>query len=151
MDAVTYPQQAVVTFIENNLVPLRTGSDTQPLATDFDITWTPTLLILDEKGKEHYRTVGFFDAEALIPSLLLGMGKVQYDSNKFTEALGFLERIFGEYPESDAAPEAIFLAGVSRYKHTNNPLPLKEAYERLQKTYPASTWTKRAYPYRLLG
>ena len=151
MDTVTYPQQSVVAFIEHNFVPLRVGSDTQPLASDFAVTWTPTLVILDPQGKEHHRTVGFFDAEALIPSLLLGLGKVEYDSNKFKEALGYLEKLLAEYPESDSAPEAIFLAGVSQYKSTSNPLPLKEAYEQLQKTHPASTWTKRAYPYRLLG
>ena len=151
MDTVTYPQHTVVTFIQHNLIPLRVGSDMQPLASDFAVTWTPTLVILDQQGMEHHRTVGFFDAEALIPSLLLGMGKVQYDSNKFNESLVYLEKLLAEYPESDSAPEAIFLAGVSRYKGTNNPLPLKEAYEQLQKTYPASTWTKRAYPYRLLG
>jgi tetratricopeptide (TPR) repeat protein len=151
MDAVTYPHQSVVAFVERNLVPLRVASDAQPLASDFAITWTPTIVILDHQGKEHHRTVGFFDAEALIPSLLLGLGKVGYDSNRFKEALGYLEKLLAEFPESDSAPEAIFLTGVSRYKSTSNPLPLKEAYEQLQKTYPASTWTKRAYPYRLIG
>jgi len=151
MDTVTYPQQSVVAFIEHNLIPLRVGSDMQPLASDFTVTWTPTLVILDPQGKEHHRTVGFFDPEALLPSLLLGMGKVEYDSNKFTEAFGYFEKLLVEYPESDSAPEAIFLRGVCRYKSTSNPLSLKEAYTQLQKTYPASTWTKRAYPYRLLG
>jgi hypothetical protein len=29
-------------------------------------------------------------------------------------------------------------------------MPLKAAYEKLQAEYPASEWTKRAYPYRLI-
>ncbi|MDD5760320.1 MAG: hypothetical protein PHI06_14730 [Desulfobulbaceae bacterium] len=150
MDAVTYSQQSVVLFIEHNLIPLRVAFDAQPLASDFAVTWTPTMVIVDSQGKEHHRIVGFFDAEALISSLLLGLGKVEYDSNKFNEALGYLEKLVTEFSESDSAPEGIFLIGVSRYKNTSNPLPLKEAYEQLQKRYPASTWTKRAYPYRLL-
>ena len=151
MDAVTYPQQSVVEFVEHNLVPLRVAFDAQPLASDFAVTWTPTLVIIDSQGKEHHRTIGFFNSEALIPSLLLGLGKVEYDNNNFKGALDYLEKLVAEFPESDSAPEAIFLVGVSRYKNTSNPLPLKEAYEQLQKTYPSSTWTKRAYPYRLLG
>jgi len=61
-----------------------------------------------------------------------------------------LEALLAGYPKSDAAPEAIFLRGVSRYKSTHEAKPLKEAYELLQAQYPGSEWTKRAYPYRLL-
>jgi hypothetical protein len=40
---------------------------------------------------------------------------------------------------------------VCLYKSTNNPKPLKEAYEQLKDQYPESEWTKRAYPYRLIN
>ena len=150
MDAVTYPQEAVIDFINQNLVPLRVGSDEQPMAKDFDIRWTPALLILDRDGKEHHRTVGFMEPTELISSLLLGIGKMHYDAGAFKEAIASFERIAAEYPWSDSAPEAIFLTGVSGYKSTHQALPLKESYEHLRKAYPQSPWTKRAYPYRLL-
>nr|MBF0223374.1 hypothetical protein [Desulfobulbaceae bacterium] len=63
MDAVTYPQEAVIQFIHQNVVPLRVGSEEQPMAKDFDISWTPALLIIDKNGKEHHRTVGFLEPE----------------------------------------------------------------------------------------
>ena len=150
MDAVTYPNEAVIEFINQNVIPLRKGSDEQPMAKDFGISWTPALLILDQNGKEHHWTIGFLEAAELISSLELGIGKMHYDANEFKEAINSFEKILAKHPGSDSAPEADFLAGVSRYKSTHNPLLLKEAYEHLRKEYPQSSWTKRAYPYRLL-
>jgi tetratricopeptide (TPR) repeat protein len=150
MDAVTYPNDSVVEFIQKHLIPLRVAFDAKPLSTNFNIKWTPTLIVLDENGKEHHRTVGFFPPEELIPSLLLGIAKSHFDLERFSEALSTLDKIIAEYPKSDSAPEAVYLRGVCKYKSTHKPQPLKEAYEQLQANYSSSEWTKRAYPYRLL-
>ena len=150
MDAVTYPNETVTEFIQKHLIPLRVAFDAKPLSTDFNVKWTPTLIILDANGKEHQRTVGFFPSEELIPSLLLGIAKIYFDQETFAEALSHLDKILAEYPKSDAAPEAIYLQGVCRYKSTHDPKPLKGAYEQLQAQHPSSEWTKKAYPYRLL-
>jgi tetratricopeptide (TPR) repeat protein len=150
MDAVAYPNDSVVEFIQKHLIPLRVAFDAKPLSTNFNIKWTPTLIVLDENGKEHHRTVGFFSPEELIPSLLLGIAKSHFDLERFSEALSTLDKIIAEYPKSDSAPEAVYLRGVCKYKSTHKPQPLKEAYEQLQANYSSSEWTKRAYPYRLL-
>ncbi|TVM03297.1 MAG: hypothetical protein CV087_06030 [Candidatus Brocadia sp. WS118] len=150
MDTVSYPDKKVIEFIKNSFIPVRVRSDAQPLATDFSIKWTPTLVILDTEGKEHHRTVGFLSPEELIPVLMLGIAKVYFDLNAFKEALSRLEKILSDFPKSSSAPEAIYLKGVCLYKDTKNPKGLKEAYEQLQARYPESEWTKRAYPYRLL-
>ncbi len=150
MDAVTYPNDKVIEFTQKHLIPLRVAFDAKPLSTDFDVKWTPTLITLDANGKEHQRTVGFLPPEELIPSLLLGIAKSYFNQEKFSEALSNLDKLLADYPKSDAAPEAIYLRGVCRYKSTHDPKPLKGAYEQLQANYPSSEWTKRAYPYRLL-
>lgn len=150
MNAVTYSNERVIEFIQNNMIPLRVAFDAQPLATNFNLKWTPTLITLDADGKEHQRTVGFLPPEELIPSLMLGIVKSYFDRERFSEALAALDKILKDFPKSDAAPEAIYLQGVCRYKSTHNPKPLKEAYEQLQTHFPSSEWTKRAYPYRLL-
>lgn len=150
MGAVTYPDTNVINFIADNFVPLQIQADAKPYATDFNIKWTPTVITLGLDGKEHHRTVGFFGPEELIPSLLLGTGKFHFDNDRYPEALDSLEKVASDYPKSDSVPEAIFLTGVSRYKNTNDPKPLKEAYEKLTAEFPDNEWTKRAYPYRLL-
>ena len=150
MDAVTYPQEKVVDFISKNVIPVKMPSDAQPQAKNFNITWTPTLLTLGADGKEHHRTVGFLGPDEVLPSQLLGIAKYHFDNDRFKEAMSCLEEVLKLFPKCGAVPEALFLQGVCRYKDSQNPAPLKEAYEKLAKDYPDSEWTKRAYPYRLL-
>ncbi len=150
MDAVTYSNKVVIDFISQNTIPLRVAPDHKPMSTDFNIKWTPSLLILDKEGNEHHRTVGFMSTKELIPSILLGTGNKHFNNNRFTEALKAYEIILADFPESDSAPEAVFQKGVCLYKSANAPLPLKEAYEHLRDKYPTSQWAKRAYPYRLI-
>ncbi len=150
MDAVTYPNPSVIEFVQKRMVPLRVSYNAQPLAKDFNIQWTPTLITLDFEGKEHHRTVGFLPPQELIPSLMLGIAKCHFDAERFEDAGAILYKLLAEYPQRDSAAEAIYLCGVSRYKKTHEAKALKEAYERLQKDYPTSEWTKRASPYRLL-
>jgi hypothetical protein len=150
MDAVTYPDSGVKAYFKEHAVPVRVPFDHETLAGKFGIKWTPTLVTLDPDGMEHHRTVGFLDPNELIPSLLLGKAKTDFDLDNFEAAIGTLSSLLEDYPKSGSTPEAIFLLGVSRYKNTHDAKPLKEAYERLKDRYPESEWTKRAYPYRLL-
>jgi hypothetical protein len=149
MGAVTYPNDKVADFIMSRLVPVQVLADSK-LATDFQIKWTPTIIVLDYYGKEHNRTVGFFPPDEFIPSLLLGMGKTDFDTDQYNAAIIHFDTLLAGYPKSDAAPEAIYLRGVSRFKASHNPMSLKEAYEELKSRYPASEWAKRAEPYGLL-
>jgi hypothetical protein len=149
MGAVTYPNSEVASFISEKMVPLQVLSD-NPLATEFNITWTPTLIVLDSAGKEHSRTVGFLPPDELIPSLLLGMAKTDFDGDRFADAMAKLNTLLKEFPGSSAAPEAVFILGVCGYKSSHNPQPLKDAYQRLKTEYPSSEWVKRAHPYSLL-
>ncbi len=149
MGAVTYPDTRVAEFVTSRMVPLQVAADSL-LAGDFKVKWTPTIVVLDYYGKEHHRTVGFFLPEEFVPNLLLGMGKIDFDTDQFNDAILNVDQLLAKFPKSDAAPEAIFLRGVARYKSSHNATPLKEAYEKLKAEYPASEWTKRAEPYSLL-
>ena len=150
MGAVTYPDAKVVEFVNSRMIPIQLRADTKPYAADFNIKWTPTVIVLDEEGKEHSRTVGFLPPEEFVPSLLLGIVKVHFDLNRFSEALATAEQCITEYPKSRATPEAMYLKGVAGYKSTHDPKYLKAAYQKLQAEYPASEWTERAQPYSLL-
>lgn len=149
MDAVTYPDMQVANFLIDKVVPLRVAADS-PLAGEFKVTWTPTLVTLDYYGKEHHRTVGFLPPEDLVASLLLGMAKTDFDATDYNDAIIHLNTLLNGYPRSAAAPEAIFLRGVSRFKASHDASALKEAYQQLNTGYPESEWAKRAHPYSLL-
>jgi hypothetical protein len=150
MDAVTYPKKEVIDFLNTTVIPVHIPSDEKPLVDDFNLKWTPMLVVLDWNGKEHQRTIGFLPPEEFIPSILLGIAKIHFDHDQFGESIAILDTILSDHGGSAAAPEAVFLKGVCGFKSTHNPSPLKQAYEKLQASYPASEWTKRAQPYRLL-
>ena len=150
MGAVTFPQQEVIRFINKNLIPVRVAFNDAPLATDFGVKWTPTLINLDKNGKEHHRTVGFLPPDEFIPSLILGLAKECFNQDNYAAALEKLQELLSAYLHCDAAPEAVYLRGVSLYKQTGAAGHLKKAYETLAKDFPDNEWTKRAYPYRLL-
>jgi tetratricopeptide (TPR) repeat protein len=150
MDAVSYPNPNVIEFFSEHLIPVRVLVDSKPLPQKFKVQWTPTLVLLDDEGEEHHRTVGFLAPDELLPSLMLGIGKSYFDREFFAQAEQILEQLLKEYPHSDAAPEATYYLGVDRYKNTHIPEELKKTIELLQKNYPGNEWTKRASVYQLL-
>ena len=110
----------------SHLIPVRILINSKPLPQRFRVQWTPTLVLLDQEGEEHHRTVGFLAPEELLPSLMLGIGKSCFDRESFTESEQILEQLLKEYPKSDAAPEAAYYLGVGRYKNTHNAEELKK-------------------------
>lgn len=150
MDAVAYIDPTVISFINDTLVPLRIQSSDPVMGTRYKIKWTPSLLVLDAEGVEHYRTLGFYPPQALIPSLLLGMGKVKFNLPDRTAASNCFGRIIAEYPKNSLAPEAVYLNGVSRYIESHDVANLIGIYDCLAAEYPDSPWLTRADPYQLL-
>ncbi len=150
MDAVTYPTQDVAAFINEYLIPIRVRYDALPLSRDFTVKWTPTHIMLDDKGKGHSWNLGFVPPEEMTPLLLLGMGKTCFDLDDLDQAIVDFDQIIGTYPKSHSAPEAIYLRGVSLYLASHNGKHLKQIQEKLRDEYPQSVWTQRSLPYRLL-
>jgi thioredoxin-related protein len=147
MDAVTYPNPAVVQFIEKNVVPVRILYNQQPLASQFKVKWTPTLILLDAEGNEVYRSEGFLPPDNLIPALILGIGKLELQHAVYDKAASHFSNIVSKYSESDEAPEAVYFLGVARFKATHDLKAMRDAYENLKAKYPKSSWTKKAQPY----
>src|SRR6185369_7057515 len=101
------------------------------LAADFRVVWTPTLITLDYYGKEHQRTLGYLPPDEMVASLLLGIGKVGFGYEQFNDAVLQFNMLLNGYPKSAAAPEAVYLRGVARYKASHAPTALKECYQQL--------------------
>ena len=150
MGAVTYPDEKVAGFINENLVPVQMLYDAQPYAVDYNVQWTPVVIILDETGKEHHRTVGFLPPDEFVPSVLLGMLKTKFDLQQYGEAARVADMLIREYPGARAVPEAIYWHGVANFETTHDPQHLKAAYQKLKAEHPSSEWTQRAEPYSLL-
>jgi hypothetical protein len=150
MDAVAFTDPSVVSFIANHLVPVRVAADDPGLGPKYKVKWTPTLLLLDADGVEQSRTLGFYPPEELVPALLLGIGKWKFNLPDRPAAAAIFERIAADFPKSPAAPEAAYLAGVSRYIEGHDIGELIGIYDRIAGSWPASPWATRADPYRFL-
>lgn len=150
MGAVTYPNEAVAKFVDLNFIPVQIETSQADLMQKYAVSWTPTILVLDADGKEHYRSVGFLNPEEFIATFQVAKGRYYLGLEQFPEALGMFEEAINSPTAGNAAPEAIFFKGVASYKHTHNPKPLRQAYETLTGKYPGSEWTKRAEPYKLI-
>ena len=150
MGAVTYPSEAVARFVDFNFIPVQIQVTNTELMQQYAVSWTPTILVLDADGKEHYRSVGFLAPEEFIATFLVGKGRYYLDTDQFPEAKAMFEEVISQSTKANAVPEAIFFRGVSRYKHTHDPKPLREAYDTLKEKYPQSEWAKRAEPYKLI-
>jgi hypothetical protein len=150
MGAVTYPDERVAGFIGDRMIPVQLLFEEEPYASKYNVKWTPSILVLDEEGKEHHRIVGFLPPEDFVPGLILGIAKLSFDRDELDGALSDLDEVVHRYPASSAAPEATYLRGVVEYKKTHQAEPLKKALEQLKQEYPSSEWAKRAMPYDLL-
>lgn len=106
----------------------------------FDANWTPSVIIHDWKGNERFRIEGYLPKDEFRAQLELGLARVAFMNKNWAEA----ERRYGEvldrYPDSKAAPEALYWKGVSHYKATNDHTILGELPAMFKEKYPDSAW-----------
>lgn len=151
MGAVTYPDERLAKFLSLNFIPVQIQTSNTALMQKYSVSWTPTLLVLDGEGREHYRAVGFFTPEDMIATFLTAKGRWALDTDQLTDARAIFEEVISGYPDKEAAAEALFFLGVAKYKLTHDPKPLRETYDVLNAKFPHSMWTKQADHYRLIG
>jgi TolA-binding protein len=144
-----YPDPRVVQLIDQNFVPVRVhvkdqADDFKRLGAKFSAQWTPTILVLDSSGEERHRIEGFLPTDDFIAQLLLGLAKSAFARGDFADAERRFREIVDKYPSTEAAPEALYWAGVSRYKATNDAAALAETTKAFKQRYQDTSWAKKA-------
>jgi len=150
MNAGPYSDEKVKKFIEEEFIPLKSQcffDKRTELMKEFDIKWTPTLLIHDSNGKEHYRFVGFVPVDDFFAHLKFGKGKVFFNHYRYAEAIAQFETVITQHPNAGVTPEAIFYLGVAEYLKTHDAKALRKVYDTLTSKYPQSEWARRSQPY----
>ncbi len=70
MDAVTYSNDDVETFIEEHFIPVRFDRLEQPgVMEQFHASKTPTIIVEDAEGREQKRNVGYLDPQSFLGEL----------------------------------------------------------------------------------
>jgi hypothetical protein len=140
-----YPDERVAAFIQENLIPVKIHVKENPAGFErFGAQWTPTMIISDPDGKERYRFEGYLPADEFLAQLELGLGKVAFTRGDFGKAEKLYRDVVRQFPKAAAAPEALYWAGVSKYKATNDGAALKDTAEAFRSQYGDSQWAKKA-------
>lgn len=144
-----YPDERVARFITENFLPARVHAKDQPedfrrFGERYGAPWTPTLLVLDPSGTERHRIEGFLPADDLLAQLTLGLGHSAFARQQWDEAERRFREVVEQFPKSDAAPEALYWAGVARYKATGNGAALADTAREFTRRYPDSSWATKA-------
>jgi TolA-binding protein len=147
-----YGSPTVAALIADHFVPVRVHvkqkDDFARLSAAYDAKWTPTALILDGEAAERHRIEGFLPRDDFAAQLLLGRAHVARGASHFAEAERRYKLVIEEYPLTDAAAEAQYWAGVSRYKETGEAHALVETARAFESRYQESAWAKKASVWR---
>lgn len=144
-----YSDPEVARFVTDRFVPVRVhvkenAVEFQRLSAMFDAQWTPTILVVDGSPKERHRIEGFLPKNDFASQLELGLAKAAFGRGAFGEAEQGFEDVLRKHPDTDAAPESQYWAGVARYKVSGDPQALQDVTKRFKERYADSTWAKKA-------
>jgi TolA-binding protein len=144
-----YPDERVTRFINENFIAARVHVKDQPddyrrLGQRYGAQWTPTLLVIDSGGTERHRIEGFLPAEDLMAQLLLGLAQSAFAREQWDEAERRFREVVERFPDSEAAPESLYWAGVARYKGRGDVSALAETGREFTRRYQDSSWAKKA-------
>jgi hypothetical protein len=135
-------------FINQQFVPATINIKEKPADFHrFDVLWTPTILILDENGKERFRIEGYLPRDEFAAHLVMGLARVAFMSKRWADAEQLYNEVVQKYGHTGVAPAAVYWLGVSRYKKTNDHHELGKVVSTLKEKYPDSPWNKRAVPW----
>ena len=132
-------------FINANYLPVKIHIKEQPKIFErFGAQWTPTIQVLDPDGTKRHQFEGYLPPDDFLAQLQLGLAHSAFARQQWKEAETAYNEILSTLPESDAAPEALYWRGVSRYKSSGDPTALQQTAEAFKSRYAGSTWAKKA-------
>jgi hypothetical protein len=135
----------VASFVSRNFLPVRFHIKEQPAAFErFSARWTPTIVVMSPEGVERRRVEGYLPAEDFLAELEVGLGHEAFAAKQWAEAEKHFRQVVEQYPQSASAPEALYWAGVARYKSTGNAAALGETAAAFKQEYQDTQWAKKA-------
>jgi len=148
-----WPDERVVRFVNQDFLPARVhvkddAAEFKRYGERYNAPWTPTILELDAEGVERHRVEGFLPADDLLAQLTLGLTQMAFQQQRWADAERGFREVVQQFPYTDAAPEALYWAGVARYKATGDAAALQDTARTFTQQYQDSTWAKKASVWR---
>lgn len=148
-----YPDERIARIITENFIPARVhvkdqAADFQRFGERYNAQWTPTTLFLDPDGVERHRIEGFLPNDDFLGQLMVGLGHLAFRRGDYAASERWFQNVVDSLPKTDAAAEAQYWAGVSRYKATNDGAALGATAKAFTERYQDSSWAKKASVWR---
>ena len=86
---------------------------------------------------------GYLPKDEFRAQLELGLARVAFMNKNWAEAERRYAAVLDRYPDSKAAPDALYWKGVSHYKASNDHTILGELPGIFQEKYPDSIWAQK--------
>lgn len=131
-------------FIYQNFVPVKIHIKEQPQVFErFGAQWTPTLLIAEPDGTERHRFEGYLPSDDFLAQLRLGLAHAARARNDWPGAEKRYRELANDAKAGEVGPEALYWAGVSKYK-SGDQSALGETARLFKEKFPGSNWAKKA-------
>jgi len=131
-------------LVSQRFVPAKVHIKEQPQTFErFGVQWTPVLVVMDPGGTERHRWEGYLPPEDFLGQLELGLAKSAFAAERWAEAERLFREVAEKHPQADYAPQALYYAGVARYKG-GDASALPATARALAQKYPQSSWATKA-------
>ena len=107
------------------------------------------MIIADSDGTERYRFEGYLPPEDFVAQLALGLGKAHFARGEWREAEERFRGVLERHADSEIAPEALYWAGVSRYKATGDASALRKRRKLFSRSTAIPVWLRERQFWRL--
>jgi MoxR-like ATPase len=149
---VTYPDPAVIRAITAAFVPLRLQLGDRHVR-DLNIVWLPTVVILDHRGREHYRNVNAAPPEDFLDVLALSEAHARLKdarTESHTRAEAVLETALSRRPDGPLHPELVYWLAIAGYFRGHHDGEIRDrVWGELRRRYPDSAWAHRVPEYMI--
>ena len=130
--------------MNEHFLPVKVHIKEQPQTFErFGVQWTPTLVLLDSNGSERHRFEGYLPPDDFLVQLRLGLAHAERARGEWSRAATLYAELAEDPKAGEVAPEALYWAGVSRYKGGDQSA-LPETARLFQQRFPDSNWAKKA-------
>ena len=102
------------------------------------------MLELDSNGVEQHRIEGFLPADDFLAQLALGLAHAAFKRQDWPEAERRFAEVEARHGNTEAAAEAQYWSGVSRYKASGDPKHLAETADAFAQRFQDTAWAKKA-------
>ena len=101
------------------------------------------MILADAGGTERHRFEGFLPADDFLAQLKLGLAHAARSRNEWADAAKRYQELADDPKGGEASAEALYWAGVSRYK-TGDQSALADTARRFKQKFTDSSWAKKA-------